>query len=66
MIFEAFLLMKKNYISIYSALIANVLIAVIKFIAGAFSNSTSMISEGIHSMVVKHLQLLQALAKPSY
>jgi cation diffusion facilitator family transporter len=45
------LLMKKNYAAIYSALAANILIAIIKFIAGAYSNSSSMISEGIHSLV---------------
>jgi cation diffusion facilitator family transporter len=43
--------MKKNYAAIYSALAANILIAIIKFIAGAYSNSSSMISEGIHSLV---------------
>lgn len=37
--------------SIYSALAANLLIAITKFIAGAFSNSAAMISEGIHSLV---------------
>jgi cation diffusion facilitator family transporter len=37
--------------SIYSALIANLLISLTKFVAGAFSNSAAMISEGIHSMV---------------
>jgi hypothetical protein len=35
--------MRKNYASIYSTLAANVLIAIIKFIAGFFSNSASMI-----------------------
>ncbi|MFD0794641.1 cation diffusion facilitator family transporter [Mucilaginibacter litoreus] len=43
--------MAKNRTSIYSALIANLLIAVTKFIAGGFTNSSSMISEGIHSLV---------------
>ena len=43
--------MTKNYAAIYSALAANILIAIIKFIAGAYSNSSSMISEGIHSLV---------------
>jgi cation diffusion facilitator family transporter len=57
--------MKKNYASIYSALIANVLIAIIKFIAGAFSNSASMISEGIHSLVdtVNEVLLLYGLKR---
>ncbi|KIO77745.1 cation transporter [Pedobacter lusitanus] len=44
--------------SIYSALAANLLIAITKFIAGAFSNSASMISEGIHSLVDTVNQLL--------
>lgn len=48
----------KNYASIYSALIADILIAAIKFIAGAHTNSSSMISEGIHSVVDTSNQLL--------
>jgi len=44
--------------SIYSALAANLLIAVTKFIAGAFTNSSSMIAEGIHSTVDTSNQLL--------
>lgn len=57
--------MAKNNKSIYSALAANVLIAVTKFIAGSFSNSSSMISEGIHSMVdtVNQLLLLYGLKR---
>jgi cation diffusion facilitator family transporter len=43
--------MEKNYASVYSALAADILIATIKFLAGAYSNSSSMISEGIHSLV---------------
>jgi len=43
--------MEKNYASIYSALGADILIAAIKFIAGAYSHSSSMIAEGIHSLV---------------
>jgi len=37
--------------SIYSAVIANLLIAITKFIAGIVGRSGSMISEGIHSLV---------------
>jgi len=44
--------------SIYSALAANLLIAVTKFVAGAFTNSSSMIAEGIHSTVDTSNQLL--------
>ena len=43
--------MAKTNKSIYSALAANLLIAITKFIAGAFTNSSSMISEGVHSLV---------------
>jgi cation diffusion facilitator family transporter len=44
--------------SIYTALGANLLIAVTKFVAGALSNSGAMISEGIHSLVDTMNQLL--------
>jgi len=44
--------------SIYSALAANLLIAITKFVAGAFSNSAAMISEGIHSLVDTVNQIL--------
>jgi len=50
--------MANNRKSIYSALAANLLIAVTKFTAGAFTNSSSMISEGIHSTVDTTNQLL--------
>ncbi|QIY89964.1 cation diffusion facilitator family transporter [Chryseobacterium gallinarum] len=50
--------MNNNQKSIYSALAANLLIALTKFIAGAFTNSSSMISEGIHSTVDTANQLL--------
>jgi cation diffusion facilitator family transporter len=50
--------MQKNYKSIYSALAADILIAVVKFFAGAYSNSSSMISEGIHSLVDSTNQIL--------
>ncbi len=44
--------------SIYSALAANLLIAITKFIAGHFSNSASMFAEGIHSLVDTVNQIL--------
>ena len=44
--------------SIYGALIANLAIAVTKFIAGGISNSSSMTAEGIHSMVDTTNQVL--------
>lgn len=47
--------------SIYSALIANLLIAVTKFIAGVIGRSGSMISEGIHSVVDTANELLLLL-----
>lgn len=45
-------------ISIYAALVANVGIAVIKFIAAGITGSSSMLSEGIHSAVDSGNQLL--------
>jgi cation diffusion facilitator family transporter len=43
--------MPRSNTSIYAALISNIGIAITKFIAGAFSRSSAMISEGIHSLV---------------
>lgn len=48
----------KSRISIYSAMGANFLIAIMKFIAGGFTNSASMVSEGIHSLVDTTNQIL--------
>lgn len=50
--------MAKNNASIYSALVADILVAATKFIAGGYTNSSSMISEGIHSLVDSTNQLL--------
>jgi cation diffusion facilitator family transporter len=50
--------MANKTLSIYSALVADVLIAITKFIAGGYTNSSSMISEGIHSLVDTANQLL--------
>lgn len=57
--------MTKNNKSIYSALIANLLIAITKFIAGGFTNSSAMISEGIHSLVdtINQILLLYGLKR---
>jgi cation diffusion facilitator family transporter len=57
--------MTKNRASIYSALLANLLIAIVKFIAGARTNSSSMISEGIHSVVdtINEILLLYGLKR---
>ncbi len=45
-------------ISIYAALVANIGIAIIKFIAAIFTGSSSMLSEGIHSAVDSGNQIL--------
>lgn len=50
--------MASSKTSIYSALIANLLIAITKFIAGILSRSGSMISEAIHSVVDTANELL--------
>ncbi|MCC8427068.1 cation diffusion facilitator family transporter [Mucilaginibacter sp. UR6-11] len=47
--------------SIYAALLANLLIAITKFIAGGISNSASMVAEGIHSIVDTINQVLLLL-----
>lgn len=59
--------MKKSHPAIYAALLANLLIAGTKFFAGTVSNSSAMISEGIHSLVdtVNELLLLWGLKQSS-
>jgi cation diffusion facilitator family transporter len=49
---------QQNNKSIYAALVANLLIAITKFIAGSITRSGSMISEGIHSVVDTTNQVL--------
>ncbi len=53
--------MAHSKITIYGALSANVAIAVLKFLAAAFTGSSAMISEGIHSSVDSVNQLLLLL-----
>lgn len=62
--------MANKNISIYGALVANLAIAIMKFIAAAITRSSAMLSEGIHSSVDSVNQLLLLLgihrsAKPA-
>ncbi|HEY8918972.1 MAG TPA: cation diffusion facilitator family transporter [Chitinophaga sp.] len=53
--------MARNHTTIYAALVANLLIAVIKFISGFATRSSAMLSEAVHSLVDTANQLLLLL-----
>src|SRR5258708_20418479 len=55
--------MARSNISIYSALVANIAIAIAKFVAGGITRSSAMIAEGVHSLVdtVNELLLLYGI-----
>ncbi len=57
--------MPSSKLPIYSALVANIIIAITKFIAAAITGSSAMISEGIHSVVdtANELLLLLGISK---
>ncbi len=59
--------MARSNKSIYSALLANLLIAITKFIAGSISNSAAMRAEGVHSVAdtINEILLLYGIRQSS-
>ena len=49
---------KSNKVAIYAALAGNGLIALVKFFASAYTGSSAMFSEAIHSLVDTGNQIL--------
>src|SRR5215213_6479530 len=45
-------------LAVYAALVASVLIAISKFAAAAFTGSSAMVAEGVHSMVDGTVEVL--------
>lgn len=56
--------MASSKIAVYSALFANMAIAVVKFIAAGVTGSSAMVSEGIHSVVDTGNEVLLLLGIP--
>jgi len=57
--------MARSNVSIYSALAANIVIAIAKFVAGGITRSSAMIAEGVHSLVdtLNELLLLYGISR---